>query len=157
MRTGVLAVVAFAAAYVLNQYRGLPLALVIFLVVLVITDFVLRRTTYGRKVFAVGGSVEAARRAGINVAMIRISVFAIVRRLRGDRRSVLRRPRSGAADQGAGGGNLLMQPSRRPSSAAPASSAAAAAPGPRCSACWSSSPSSTGLDLLGIAHARSST
>ena len=37
----------------------------------------LRRTAYGRKVFALGGSVEAARRAGINVTMVRISVFAI--------------------------------------------------------------------------------
>ena len=69
---------AFVAAYVLNQCaRCLPLALVIFLAVLVIADFVLRRTTYGRKIFAVGGGIEAARRAGINVPMVRISVFAI--------------------------------------------------------------------------------
>ena len=49
----------------------------IFLAALVIVDFVLRRTTYGRKVFAVGGGIEAARRAGINVPMVRITVFAI--------------------------------------------------------------------------------
>lgn len=77
VRVGALAVVSFVAAYVLNQAAGVPNALVIFLVALVITDFVLRRTSYGRKIFAVGGSIEAARRAGINVALIRISVFAI--------------------------------------------------------------------------------
>ena len=77
VRTVLLAVVAFAAAIMFNQYKGLPLALVIFLAVLVITDFVLRRTTYGRKIFALGGSVEASRRAGINVTLVRISVFAI--------------------------------------------------------------------------------
>lgn len=77
VRTAVLAVVAFAAAIMFNQYKGLPLALVIFLVVLVGTDFVLRRTGYGRKVFALGGSVEASRRAGINVTLIRTSVYAI--------------------------------------------------------------------------------
>ncbi|MEZ0089528.1 sugar ABC transporter permease [Streptacidiphilus sp. EB129] len=77
LRSGLLAVAAFLAAYVLNQHAGVPNALVLFLVCLVIADFVLRRTSYGRKVFAVGGSIEAARRAGINVAMIRISVFAI--------------------------------------------------------------------------------
>ena len=49
----------------------------IFLAALVVVDFVLRRTTYGRKVFAVGGGIEAARRAGINVPLIRITVFAI--------------------------------------------------------------------------------
>jgi D-xylose transport system permease protein len=76
-RTAVLAVVAFVVAYVVNQYKGLPLALLIFLIVVVATDFILRRTSYGRRVFAVGGTVEAARRAGISVAAIRISVFVI--------------------------------------------------------------------------------
>ncbi|SHM77645.1 D-xylose transport system permease protein [Actinacidiphila paucisporea] len=77
VRTVALAVVAYVAAYVLNKSAGVPNALVIFLATLVICDFVLRRTTFGRKIFAVGGSIEAARRAGINVAMIRIVVFAI--------------------------------------------------------------------------------
>ncbi|WP_327086256.1 sugar ABC transporter permease [Nonomuraea sp. NBC_01738] len=76
-RTAVLAVVAFGAAYVLNLYRGLPLALLIFLVTVVLADFVQRRTKYGRSIFAVGGNIEAARRAGINVAFIRVSVFVI--------------------------------------------------------------------------------
>ncbi|GAA3876538.1 ABC transporter permease [Streptomyces lacrimifluminis] len=77
LRVGALAVAAFAAAAVLNNSAGVSNALVIFLAALVIVDFVLRRTTYGRKVFAVGGGIEAARRAGINVPMIRITVFAI--------------------------------------------------------------------------------
>ncbi|NUS25477.1 MAG: sugar ABC transporter permease [Streptomyces sp.] len=77
IRVGALAVAAFAAAVVLNNAAGVSNALVIFLASLVIVDFVLRRTTYGRKVFAVGGGIEAARRAGINVPMVRISVFAI--------------------------------------------------------------------------------
>jgi D-xylose transport system permease protein len=65
------------AWWVFNRYKGLPLATVIFLVFVVGLEFVLRHTSYGRKVFAVGGNVEAARRAGINVSAIRISVFAI--------------------------------------------------------------------------------
>ncbi|QMU78651.1 sugar ABC transporter permease [Streptacidiphilus sp. PB12-B1b] len=77
LRTGVLAVVSFAAAYELNQASGVPMTLVFFLAALVICDLVLRRTSYGRKIFAVGGSIEAARRAGISVPAIRISVFAI--------------------------------------------------------------------------------
>ena len=52
-----------------TRTEGLPLALVIFLVVVVGFDFVLRRTAYGRQIFAVGGGIEAARRAGINVAV----------------------------------------------------------------------------------------
>jgi D-xylose transport system permease protein len=77
LRVGALAVAAFVAAYVLNSSAGVSNALVIFLASLVIVDFVLRRTPYGRKIFAVGGGIEAARRAGINVSMIRITVFAI--------------------------------------------------------------------------------
>ncbi|KFG09087.1 MULTISPECIES: sugar ABC transporter permease [Streptomyces] len=77
LRVGALAVASFASAAVLNNASGVSNALVIFLAALVIVDFVLRRTTYGRKVFAVGGGIEAARRAGINVPMIRITVFAI--------------------------------------------------------------------------------
>src|SRR5690606_20892046 len=77
VRTVLLAVLAFAAAVVFNEHRGLPLALVIFLGFLIFTDFVLRRTSYGRKVFALGGSVEASSRAGINVVAVRISVVAI--------------------------------------------------------------------------------
>jgi D-xylose transport system permease protein len=77
LRTGLLGVATFLAAYVLNQHSGVPNALVFFVVALVIADFVLRRTPYGRQVFAVGGGIEAARRAGINVAMVRITVFAI--------------------------------------------------------------------------------
>ena len=77
LRTAVLAVIAFAAAYTLNQYKGLPLAPLIFIVALTFMQFVLKRTTYGRKIFAVGGNIEGARRAGINVAWIRITVFMI--------------------------------------------------------------------------------
>ncbi|MDN3021486.1 sugar ABC transporter permease [Streptomyces sp. S.PB5] len=77
LRVGLLAVVSFVAAAVLNSAAGVSNALVIFLAALVIIDFVLRRTTYGRQVFAVGGGIEAARRAGISVPMVRITVFAI--------------------------------------------------------------------------------
>jgi D-xylose transport system permease protein len=77
VRVVALAVVSFAAAVVLNNNAGVSNALVLFLICLVVVDFVLRRTSFGRKVFAVGGGVEAARRAGINVPVIRITVFAI--------------------------------------------------------------------------------
>ncbi|MFD7444669.1 sugar ABC transporter permease [Streptomyces sp. NPDC059909] len=106
-RTGLLAVVAFAAAFMFNQYKGLPLALVLFLAVLVITDFVLRRTAYGRKIFALGGSVEAARRAGINVAAVRISVFAIAGMFAAIG-GLFWASKIAAANQSAGGGDLLM-------------------------------------------------
>ncbi|WP_338673660.1 sugar ABC transporter permease [Streptomyces sp. SCSIO 30461] len=107
LRTVLLAVIAFGAAFMFNQYKGLPLAFVLFLAILVITDFVLRRTAYGRRIFALGGSVEAARRAGINVAAVRISVFA----LSGFFAAVgglFWASKIAAANQSAGTGDLLM-------------------------------------------------
>ncbi|MFG3024511.1 sugar ABC transporter permease [Streptomyces sp. NPDC048254] len=76
-RTALLAVTALAAAYVLDQFEGLPLALLLFLAVLVASDLLLRRTPYGRQVLALGGGTEAALRAGVGVARVRVSVFLL--------------------------------------------------------------------------------
>ncbi|WP_371644536.1 sugar ABC transporter permease [Streptomyces mirabilis] len=107
LRTALLAIVAFAVAITYNQYKGLPLAVVIFIAVLLITDFVLRRTAYGRKIFALGGSVEASRRAGINVEMVRISVFAISGTFAAIG-GLFIASKIASANQGAGAGDLLM-------------------------------------------------
>nr|WP_185092521.1 sugar ABC transporter permease [Streptomyces sp. 840.1] len=110
LRTGVVAVLCFVVAYVLNEpegARGLPLALVLFLAVLVIADFVARRTTFGRQVFAVGGNAEAARRAGISVDRIRIIVFALSGTL-GAFGGLFIASLSGGATKSVGGGNTLM-------------------------------------------------
>ncbi|MER7754478.1 sugar ABC transporter permease [Kitasatospora sp. NPDC097643] len=107
LRTGALAVLALPLAYALNQDRGLPLPLVVLLGVVVLTDFVLRRTPYGRQVFAVGGGVEAARRAGINVAWVRISVYMISATLAA-LGGLFIASQQGSADKQLGGGNVLM-------------------------------------------------
>ncbi|MCG6497892.1 sugar ABC transporter permease [Kitasatospora sp. A2-31] len=107
LRTVVLAVIAFLAAYTLNQYKGLPLALLIFLIFIVVLDFVLRRTTYGRQVFALGGNIEGARRAGINISWTRISVFMICSTMAAIGGLFLA-AQIQSASQTSGGGNLLM-------------------------------------------------
>ncbi|MFD7529301.1 sugar ABC transporter permease [Streptomyces sp. NPDC059849] len=110
LRTGIVAILCFAVAYVLNEpsgARGLPLALVIFLAVLIVADFVARRTTFGRQVFAVGGNPEAARRAGIDVDRIRIIVFALSGML-GAFGGLFIASLSGGATKSVGGGNTLM-------------------------------------------------
>ncbi len=77
VRAGGLALIAFAAAYLLNRFQGLPLALLIFLVVVAGLDIVLRRTHYGRQVYALGGGVEAARRASLSVTRVQTAVLAV--------------------------------------------------------------------------------
>lgn len=63
-------------AYYLNIDRGFGYLPLLFVALVVVMDLVLRKRKWGRHLFAVGGNVEAARRSGINVDVIRISVFA---------------------------------------------------------------------------------
>jgi D-xylose transport system permease protein len=77
------AIVAFGAVAIANHGKiifspeGLPLAGVIVVLFFVLLTFLAKWTTFGRHVYAVGGSAEAARRAGISVPRIRILVFMI--------------------------------------------------------------------------------
>ncbi len=58
-------------------YLGVPTGVAIFMVLILIVWLVLTKTTYGRHIYAAGGNAEAARRAGINITMIRITVFTL--------------------------------------------------------------------------------
>jgi D-xylose transport system permease protein len=60
-----------------NPIQGVPVVVPILLVLLFAGTFVLDRTRYGRHLYAVGGNPEAARRAGIKVAAVRIWAFVI--------------------------------------------------------------------------------
>jgi len=68
---------AWLAVAVANHDRGVPFAGVLMVALLVFWTYVSQRTTFGRHVYAVGGNAEAARRAGVNVPFIRVSVFMI--------------------------------------------------------------------------------
>jgi D-xylose transport system permease protein len=102
-----LAVVTLAAVWYVNKDRGVPKVAVILLVMLVFWSFIASRTTFGRHVYAVGGSAEASRRAGINVDRVRIAVFMISGFMAGVGGIMLAsRLRSVATNTG--GGNLLL-------------------------------------------------
>ena len=56
---------------------GIPMLAVFLIIVIIICSFVLAKTVYGRRVYACGGNLQAAKVAGINTTAIRISTFAI--------------------------------------------------------------------------------
>jgi D-xylose transport system permease protein len=103
----VVPVVAFGTVAICNNDRGVPFALLLVVAMLLIWTYVAKRTTFGRHVYAVGGNAEAARRAGINVAMIRILVFTISGAMSALGGIVLV-ARLNSADLNAGGGTLLI-------------------------------------------------
>jgi D-xylose transport system permease protein len=80
-----LAALLGAAVFILNQERsrnpnltsiqGVPYVVIVILLLLVVLTYNLTRTSFGRHVYATGGNAEAARRAGISVARIKIYCF----------------------------------------------------------------------------------
>jgi D-xylose transport system permease protein len=116
-RIAALALLAGAAVYVLNLERsrnaivvslkGVPIVVPVILVLLIAWTFVLRRTAYGRHIYAVGGNHEAARRAGINVDRIRISAFVICSTMAAVG-GVIAASRANSVDPNTGGSNVLL-------------------------------------------------
>jgi len=115
-KIGGLALLAAVATFALTQNRspstlvviaGVPYVVPLVLVLLVIGTFVLDRTSYGRHLYAVGGNKEAARRAGINVEKIRMSVFVIASSAAAIG-AIVYSSKVGSVDPNAGGGNTLL-------------------------------------------------
>ncbi len=70
-------VLVVGAVVVFQSYQGVPYAAAILFALIVLFWLIMTRTSFGRHVYAVGGSAEAARRAGINVVGIRIACFTL--------------------------------------------------------------------------------
>jgi D-xylose transport system permease protein len=66
-----------------TSIKGVPMVVPVLIVLIVVLTFLLTRTAWGRHVYAVGGNAEAARRAGINVASIKLSCFIMCSTLAG--------------------------------------------------------------------------
>jgi D-xylose transport system permease protein len=84
VKIGLIAVVAIVVVAICNANRanlgtleGVPWFIPIVLFVLGAWTVLLERTKFGRYMYAIGGNPEAARRAGINVPLIRTIAFGL--------------------------------------------------------------------------------
>jgi D-xylose transport system permease protein len=111
-----IAVITIAVTWVLNVNRalnpnitlaGIPYAVPLVIVLLLVLTFVLGKTSFGRHVYAVGGNSEASRRAGINVTRIRVLVFALSSTLAAVS-GIAAASRLSSVDPSSGGGNTLL-------------------------------------------------
>ncbi|MBD2081188.1 inner-membrane translocator [Leptolyngbya sp. FACHB-17] len=63
--------------FLFQTYQGVPQAVLISLGIVLVFWLILRKTPFGRHLYAVGGNEEAARRAGINVIGMKMTVFTL--------------------------------------------------------------------------------
>jgi len=96
-----------AAVAVFNADRGVPLAPLIFVTLVVIFAFTMHRARFGRLVYAVGGNEEAARRAGIKTKRVKVAVFTLASSLAAAG-GVLLASRLQAVGQDTAGGDFLL-------------------------------------------------
>lgn len=60
-----------------ESYHGVPYSTALLFGLILLFWLILTKTAFGRHIYALGGNLEAARRAGINVVGIRIAVFTL--------------------------------------------------------------------------------
>lgn len=73
----------FGFTFVMNAYEGIPAPVLLMLVLMVVFQFVSTKTVFGRHVYAVGGSVEAAYLSGVNVRRVVLGNFLLMGLLTG--------------------------------------------------------------------------
>jgi D-xylose transport system permease protein len=104
------------ATYYLNQERsfnaatsikGVPQVVVLMLILTLGLTFLLVRTSFGRHVYAIGGNTEAARRAGINVKLVKTICFVICSTMAAVA-GILFASRNGSVSPSTGGDTTLL-------------------------------------------------
>ncbi|MEM6049129.1 xylose ABC transporter permease XylH [Erwinia sp. P7711] len=76
-RQSLMAIVVLGAIYLLNDYRGVPTPVLILTALMLAGIFMATRTAFGRRIYAIGGNIDAARLSGVNVERTKLAVFAI--------------------------------------------------------------------------------
>ena len=107
LRAVLLTVIFEAAVFYLNLGRGVPWIFGLFVAAAMVLNYALKRTKWGRSMFAVGGNREAARRSGINVRAIYVSAFVLCATL-ATFGGILAASRLASASQQAGTGDVNL-------------------------------------------------
>jgi D-xylose transport system permease protein len=107
LRTVLVGAVMFIGVAILLSDRGVPLAVLILLALLAFFAFIAGRTKFGRHVYAVGGNAEAARRAGIRINRVRLTVYALASTLAAAG-GIMAASRLIAVNQSSGSGDVLI-------------------------------------------------
>ncbi|WP_244283645.1 sugar ABC transporter permease [Pseudovibrio sp. Tun.PSC04-5.I4] len=72
-----LAVGVLGIIWLLNDYRGVPAPVLILIGLMLVGTFIAMKTTFGRRIYAIGGNLEASRLSGIDVEKTKLSVYVM--------------------------------------------------------------------------------
>lgn len=64
--------------YLMASYRGLPNVLIVMFALIALFVFVTTRSTFGRRIYAMGGNEKAAKLSGVNTERLTFAIFAIM-------------------------------------------------------------------------------
>ncbi|NLK04273.1 MAG: sugar ABC transporter permease [Clostridiales bacterium] len=70
IRSIIISAVILAFSYKLSMYKGIPFALIIVAIVVLVYGFITSKTVLGRHFYAVGGNEKAAKLSGINTSKV---------------------------------------------------------------------------------------
>lgn len=71
-----IAILAYCAYLVLNS-KGVPYMALICIALILVFNFVLNHTVFGKGIYAVGGNIDVARMAGVKTVGVLISVYVV--------------------------------------------------------------------------------
>jgi putative multiple sugar transport system permease protein len=82
-RNALIAVAFLGFAFLMARYKGLPNVLIVMFTLIALFVFITTRTTFGRRVYAMGGNEKASKLSGINTERMTFWIFTIMGALAG--------------------------------------------------------------------------
>ena len=77
-RNILIAVALIGFSWLMARYKGLPNVLIVMFTLISLFVFLTTRTTFGRRVYAMGGNEKAAKLSGINTERLTFMIFVIM-------------------------------------------------------------------------------
>jgi putative multiple sugar transport system permease protein len=82
-RNILIAVAFLGFSFLMARYKGLPNVLIVMFTLIALFVFITTRTTFGRRVYAMGGNEKASKLSGINTEKMTLGIFTIMGALAG--------------------------------------------------------------------------
>lgn len=77
IKNAAVGVVILSVILILNDYRGVPTPVLLLVSFLLVGTIIAGKTKFGRRIYAIGGNIEASRLSGVNVEKTKLSIYAM--------------------------------------------------------------------------------